>query len=358
LGRLLQIVTVAPEMEAILIGLGLPGLWLLLRQGRVRGVALTAFALAGFFWGYLAGFFASLDFLQPGRHTYAFYSAMALAGGTACDGLLLRLRGGERGARLDRWVLLAALLIGGRILAPPLIGSVRARLWGVEPFLSSRPPNRLLWIVDRVKTHVKPGERLLYEESGKDIPGVPDPFHGGRFSGLIPQRTGVELLGGPYLRAALITNFTQFGENTLFGEVNWDRAHFVRYARLYRPSAILCWTPHSRRFCQANPNLVKIVEDDGTMILGRVLGFEGETIEGTARVSAEPGRLTVREMVPGVDGLVVLRYHSVPNLRARPPVPLEPRLEEGDPVPFIGLRPSPDTREVILEMVTPFSGHD
>ena len=70
-----------------------------------------------------------------------------------------------------------------------------------EPFLSSHPSPRLLWVVDRVRRYVQPGERLLYEEGGKDLPGVPDPFQGGRFSGLLPERTGVEVIGGPYLHA-------------------------------------------------------------------------------------------------------------------------------------------------------------
>ncbi len=43
----------------------------------------------------------------------------------------------------------------------------------------------------------------------------------------------------------------------------------------------------------------------------------------------------------GVDGSVVLRYHSVPCLRADPAVAWEPVLLEGDPVPFIKLRPPP-----------------
>jgi hypothetical protein len=213
----------------------------------------------------------------------------------------------------------------------------------------------LLWVVDRVKRHVKPGERLLYEEGGFDLPGVPDPYQRGRFSGLLPGRTGVEVLGGPYLHAALTANFTQFGEGALFGSTNWDRDHFVRYARLYRPAAILCWSPRARRFCQSNPDLVQIRDDDGTLLIGRVLGFEGDAIDGSARVTAEPGRLRVREMSPGVDGSILLRYHFVPSLRARPEVPLEPRFEEGDPVPFIRLRPPPGASEVELEMVGPLS---
>jgi hypothetical protein len=333
----------------------LPGLVLLVRQSRIRGTALAGFCGAGLFWGYLAGGFQFLDFLQPGRHTYACYSALALAGGAGLDAFFLRLRGGGAGAsRLDRWALAAALVIGLRVLGPSLFESLRERLWAGEPFLSSRPSSRLLWVIDRVQTHVKQGERLLYEEGGKGLAGIPDPFQRGRFSGLLPERAGVELIGGPYLHAALTTNFTQFGEGALFGKTDWDREHFVKYARLYRPSAILCWSPRARRFCRSNPDLITVLDDDGSVLIGTVHGFEGATIVGAAHVTAEPGRLHVRSMSPGVDGSIVLRYHSVPSLRARPPIPLDRRFEEGDPVPFIGLRPPPGTSEVDLEMVAPF----
>ena len=354
LPRLLQIMLTEAEVQSLLIATGLPGLLILTRQNRVRGAALAGFCMAGFFWGYLAAWMPSLDFLQPGRHTYAFYTGLALAGGVAMDALFVRLRGGGSSIRFDRWAMTAALLIGFRVFGPSLIDSLRARLLAGEPFLSSRPSPRLLWVVDRVKTYVKPGERLLYEEGGKDLPGIPDPFQRGRFSGLLPERTGVELIGGPYLHAALKTNFTQFGEGALFGKANWDRDDFVKYARLYRPSAILCWSPRARRFCRSNPGLITILDDDGTLLIGRVLGFGGDAIEGQATASAEAGTIRLHDMTPGVDGSIVLRYHSVPCLRARPPVPLELRQEEGDPVPFIGLRPPSGTREVELEMVAPF----
>ncbi len=139
--------------------------------------------------------------------------------------------------------------------------------------------------MDRVRTHVQPGERLLYEEGGKDLPGIPDPYRRGRFSGLLPWRTGVEVIGGPYLHASLTTNFTQFGEGKLFGREKWDRDFFVRYARLYRPSAILCWSPHARAFCKANPDLIRVLEDDGTLLIGRVEGFERRRDPGTGRGS-------------------------------------------------------------------------
>jgi hypothetical protein len=293
--------------------------------------------------------------------------------------LARRLGAASRGVdRFDRWVLAGVVLIAVRMVGLPLLGSIHARLgvelswraagpgWRLplvgslhvrlgkgEPFLSSQPSPRLRWVVDRVRRHVQPGERLLYEEGGWDLPGLPDPFRRGRFSGLLPHLAGVEVIGGPYLHAALTTNFTQFGEGELFGRSDWGRDRFVRYARLYRPAAILCWTPHARRFCRSHPDLIRILDDEGTLLIGQVLGFGGATIEGTATVEARPGVIRVRDMAPGLDGSIVLRYHSVPYLTTRPPVACEPESLEDDPVPFIRLRPPPGTRDVELKLRFP-----
>ncbi|WP_406695393.1 hypothetical protein V5E97_30660 [Singulisphaera sp. Ch08] len=148
------------------------------------------------------------------------------------------------------------------------------------------------------------------------------------------------MIGGPYLHASLVTNFTQFGEGKLFGESKWGRDHFKRYARLYRPSFMLCWSPWARGFCRSNPDLVEVLDDDGTLLFARVHGFAGDAIEGTAQVDASPGRLVVRDCQPGVDGTVVLRYHSVPCLRTEPPTRWDPVFLEQDPTPFIRLHPT------------------
>ncbi len=379
--RLLQILTVGAPMQAILLGLGIPGMFLLVRRIAPAGWALVGFGAAGLFWGYLAGAFRSLDFLQPGRHTYALFSALALAAGAVLDETRRRLRRANGVVdRLDRWILAGALLVGIRVLGfpmidlPPalhsfvvrlsiernlkvasagLIPSIRERLFHGEPFLSSRPSARLHWVIDRVRRYLKPGERLLYEESGFDIPGTPDPYQGGRFSGLLPHYAGVEVIGGPYLHASLTTNFTQFGEGKLFGRENWDRDFFVRYAKLYRPAGILCWSPHARRFCKENPDLVRILEDDGLLMIGRVAGFDGAFIVGSGEVRAEPGRIRVSNLTPDLDGSVVLRYHSVPGLVTRPPVASEPDYREDDPVPFLRLRPTAGVREVDIDLHLP-----
>ncbi len=358
LTRLVGIATNEAPIEPVLIALGLPGLAVLIRRNAAMGWTLAGFVVSGLFWGYLAGGVRQLDFLQPGRHTYAFYTGLALAAGPGLDAFLRKLRpeeGAPRGVRLDRWALVALVLVGVRILGAPLAASVQARVGGREPFLTSQPPPRFFWIVDRIKAHAKPGQRVLYEEGGFAVPGIPDPFGGGRFSGLIPSVTGTELIGGPYLHAALKTNFTQFGEGKLFESADWDRDFFIRYARLYRPSLMVCWTPRARRFCQSNPDLATVVDDDGTILVARISGFEGDAASGEAEVTATAGRLMVRGMVPDLDGSVVLRYHHVPSLRAHPDVPVDAQFEEGDPVPLIRIRPPEGVAEVELEMVPPVS---
>ncbi len=340
--RLGQIVWDGSKIERELWLVGVTCLVFLTIRCRPRGVALSLFAMMGLFWGYLAGWFASLDFLQPGRHTYALYSALCVASGIGLERGVRWLAGRTPPRRRVGWLFALSLFAwaGWRLSTEvnTAIVSIRA---GGTPFLLSRPIPRLLWVVSRVKRYVKPGERLLYEESGFDLEGLPDPYSTGRFSALLPSMCGVEVIGGPYLHAALTTNFTQFGEARLFGRVDWDRDWFTKYARLYRPAAILCWSPWARAFCRTNPDLIEIKGDDGFVMIGRVRGFEGAAIYGKAEVEASPGLLRVSKAEGGVDGTVILRYHSVPCLRVEPPVEWDSVYLEGDPVPFIRLKPPP-----------------
>jgi hypothetical protein len=408
--RLWQIVGTEPVIQRVLWVLGVVGLIRLVRREPIAGAGLAGFAAAGFFWGYAAGASRSLDFLQPGRHTYALYTALAIGAGEAIQALPGALgrrsapasgRGlnpppfagmgpeappapGGRGPRpgpvrrrLSRFLsgaaLASLLALGVYLFGGPLAVSIALRLGDplpaltrrvapevarallfrpVEPFLSSRPSWSLRWVVDRVRRHVRPGERLLYEEGGFAVDGLAEPFGEGRYSGLIPFFVpGVELLGGPYLHAALTTNFTQFGEGRLFGRKDWDRGHFDRYARLYRPAAILCWSPHARAFCRSHPDRIEVIEEQGGLLLGRVRGFEGAAIEGRAEVEARPGVLRVRPPRGGeLDGRVVLRYHFVPHLACDPPCRLVPVPLEDDPVPFIGLTPPPPGTAITLRV--------
>jgi hypothetical protein len=174
----------------------------------------------------------------------------------------------------------------------------------------------------------------------------------------LPYLTGVEVLGGPYLKAGIKTNFTQFGEGRLFGRDEWSSAFFDRYAGYYRPTAIICWSPVAVAFCQAHPELVEIIARNdrllptvdpttgrrvlvtSTVIFGKIGGSPGKFVRGRGRIRAEPGRLIIDEAIADeLDGLVVLSYHNVPRLRSTPPLRIESVKLGDDPVGFIGFRP-------------------
>jgi hypothetical protein len=316
---------------------------------------LELLALVGFIWGYLAALWTQLDFLQPGRHTYVFFTALTVAGGVALASAFREIL--HRSRFFTTLLVTAALLLAVRIFAGEITTNVRSRVLDSK-FLSSQPSNRLLWLVENIRERFPQGGRLLYEECGTDLPGVPDPYSGGRFSGLLPYLTGVELIGGPYLQAAIKTNFTQFGAGKLFGQTDWDLDFFRRHARMYRPQGIICWSPKALAFCEAHPEVVEIVSRDervlpvfdprarryvasnSRVLFGLIRGFDGSAIQGRAEIRAEAGRLHVTDAVADeLDGLVVLGYHSVPRLRARPPLRIESVRLGDDPVPFIGFRP-------------------
>jgi hypothetical protein len=350
-----------PVIQVLLLAGSVVGLAALYGAGRVRRFTLGVVLAAGFFWGYLSGLFPALKPLQPGRHTYTFYTTAALVAGLGWGRLALWLRDLGR-PWMTRLAVAGALLIGVRLFAAELNGGLAARTGlaiqpgnvggkfvlvrrtSQRPFLSSQPSPPLIELVDAVKTHFTAGDRLYYEEGGQARPGTDgfpplgDPFGGRRFGGLLPRLTGVEVVGGPFLNMPLKTNFTQVGMGRLFGENGWDGERFDRYARLYRPEGVIAWSPEARRLIEDRPDRFEIIEALGPYLIARVKGYEGAAIRGEAEVEATAGRLVVRmKKADDVDGKVVLRYHTAPGIGANPPIALEEEFLEDDPVPFIRL---------------------
>ena len=181
ISRLARIVG-GPEapIQCLLLATGLPGLVAMIRRNRVEGVALLGFCGAGLFWGYLAGGLRAFDFLQPGRHTYALYSGLTLAAARGLEEVARRFRAGSTDVdHFSRWVMVGAALIALRMVGAPLLESVRSLGSAGEPFLSSRPSHRMLWVIERVRRHVKPGEHAL--RGGGERPA--------RYTGSFPARS-------------------------------------------------------------------------------------------------------------------------------------------------------------------------
>ena len=124
---------------------GVLGLAVMLRDARPgsRRAHSGGFAVApfGFAWGYLAGASRTLDFLQPGRHTFAFYFAAALAAGVLCWSKFWAGLGAG-----GRWLPVAAhpgmALLGLRHRATQLVGVERLPAGWPRAVLLFEPPRR------------------------------------------------------------------------------------------------------------------------------------------------------------------------------------------------------------------------
>ena len=109
----MQIIGSEAPIETILLAAGLPGVYPRFSpQSRPRlGAGRFLRRRAGL--GLPGGRYQSLDFLQPGRHTFAFYSGLSIAGG----------RGARRGVQAASDVRPAAIIsIDGSLPEPLLIG--------------------------------------------------------------------------------------------------------------------------------------------------------------------------------------------------------------------------------------------
>ena len=134
---------------------------------------------------------ASLDFLQPGRHTFALYSGLAIAGGRGA-------RGGRSGDSADGAVGRPRSL-GHRRDARDRHPALRPHAGGVGP---RPPPGRRAVPVEPALAPVALGRRsrragtssrasgCSTRRAARTCPATPDPFQRGRFSGLLPHRTG------------------------------------------------------------------------------------------------------------------------------------------------------------------------
>jgi hypothetical protein len=310
----------APIEPLLILGLlaGGPLFW---KRDKITTVGLIGFAAGGFFWGYLAGAFRGLDFLQPGRHTYAFYIAAAVFSGYWLVFLLEWLRRTNRQSAIG---LVAGLVVVCTRLYGPILYAVGSQ-WAAaaSPALTSAPPPAYQSIKQAIKTQVAPGSRIFYEEGG--FGG--DPFAGGRYSGVLADELDIEMIGGPYLHASLTTNQAQFGEGKLLGKDGWDAAWLEEVAERYGVSWVFCWSDRARVIVDSNRDRFQVVYQDGPFRLAKInrtaalqpgLPLVGQDlVDGPVQVANGRLRMTLKPVDSGtaVDRIVVLRYHWVPNLR-------------------------------------------
>jgi hypothetical protein len=297
-----------------------------------------------FFLGYAAGGLGILSSLQPGRFTLNLF-VWCIPLTVYALGWVVRSLRNQLGQRVS-WFAATLLFVGAAAaLGPRFQDTVGTILSNSRALLPSDLPESHKYVLNWVKEHVEPGERIFFEERNRGYPIGPDPMAMYRLSGLIPLHHPVEVIGGPYLFAHLQTNFAQIGDGHFLGGRPWDRRSFADYAHLYGTRYIICWSDPARHFCRTNPDLVLVVEETPEFLMGRIGLSPGSSLKGEAIIHATLNQIHVQE-ARATDGELILRYHWMPGLKTEPPVVISARTVLDDPVPFISIQDPP--REFVI----------
>jgi hypothetical protein len=358
-GRMIELATAKfPEESALLLAAVVASLrlWGLgpARFACVIGGAAALFALA-----YFGSVWKPLWSLQPGRFTQPLYALLVVLIAVGVP----RWLANEAGTRWTsgRWLGLVLCGLAALLIAPKLVGRV---LMPARPLVGTVPPANLLALAVHLRDHTDQSGRILFEDRGRLNLGPFDPFPGTNPSALLPLLAPGQYIGGPYLYAAVKSNFTQCGDGFFFGHPveSLDIATFQRYARLYNirwavlrscpftaqeliargalPDVAVQWSAPLGRMAQSYPDYFRHQARFGYVDVYELNQSPNWAIIGSAQALARPDHIDVTEARPAASGRLVLSYHWVPTLRSS--VPLTPEFHEDDPVPFIAVQDPPE----------------
>ncbi len=313
--------------------------------GRGTKVAIASGVVSFFSLGYLAGGVPGLWFLQPGRYTQPLYALLVVCATVAWPEVI----GRWRTARPLRRTL--SLLTGSSAGALVLLTCIDYCLRPAEPLRQELAP-AIVKLVNWLERHTDGSGRIMFEDRGRFLlpgrlpPAAYDPFPDTNPSPLLPLLVPRQYIGGPYLYTHLVTNFTQVGDASAFGQDAWMMApeRLLDYVHMYNIKWAVLWSVPMLRLAGALPNLFEWKATFGHWRVFQLNRKGNWAISGYAEVSAKPDRLEVHAARPGNSGTLILSYHWLPTLQSS--VPLEPLQVADDPAPFIAV-PNPPKHFVI-----------
>lgn len=312
---------------AILAALGLAAWW---RAGRREAVQLLLFPiLALTALGYLAGELSPLRQIQTYRCNLIAAFLLTVPAGAGVTWSISKIPATLPRSALARWSWMVIALV----VTLTLVGRNLDRL---TPYLPVGPGAYTLKpldkddlaVVDWLRTHVDGGRRVMIERW--------------QLGALVPWRTGLEVIGGPYPLVWLQHNFTNFAflsslgvpeEVRLFGRRLSDfPPHELRvYLNTYNVGWAVAFTDESVETFGHAAWLTPVAQ------VGRYRLYENMDpgtpfLKGTGSVRAEYGAIRVSDASRGE---LVLKYHWASFLASDPPQEIAPHPVLDDPVPFI-----------------------
>jgi len=197
-------------------------------------------------------------------------------------------------------------------------------------------------LVDTLLQHTRAEARILWEER-------PATRAASRWTALLPLLTKRTFIGGldpdagiEHIQAGLIDGMLEGREGRHIAKIS--DADLLAYCKRYNVGSVVCWSPEAvARFrAWTGAEEVAQVADEGTGYLFRIRGHTPSlALAGQARLlHADAHHLTFADVVPDLNGLVVLSLHYQPGMRVAPGrVQVEPCVAYAhDPVRFVRLR--------------------
>jgi hypothetical protein len=194
------------------------------------------------------------------------------------------------------------------------------------------------------------GGRVMLEDSG-----VMDREGGGQVYALshlpaqFPRLTGKQFIGGPYPYMFVAQHRVEFHDGKFMGRELED-IPFVRikeYMDLYDVKWVVSWSRRGRGYFDAYTDYFMPRKDVGRFRIYEVSRSHNAFVKGSGQLSSAYNRIAVQN-VQAEDGVLILKYHWLDNMRCKPECLAERYPVEDDPVGFIIIKEPPSALEVLI----------
>ena len=247
-------------------------------------------------------------------------------------------------------VVLAGLLTGlaiGLLLGRDFLAPIYTRAVATEPFKIGLSPERQAVVAKLIETTSRDA-RILWEDR-------PLPRTVPRWSALLPLLTERPYMGGLDPDGFIEHSAISFLNQLLDGRhiSTWTDQQIDQYCRRYNIGWVVCWTSAAvKRFAEWNgvETSVPLVDDAAGYLFTLKRPQPSYALKGQATLlHADAQHITLGDVVPDEDGIVVLSLHWQAGLQATPSrVQVEHEPCGHDPIGFIRLRMASPAARVTL----------
>lgn len=301
------------------------------RTGLYYRISLLSGSVFLFILAYAGHLIPLVRVLSPYRYlTAAYFFLIPLA----CEGLSrLNIRMGNLSKRAGGLVFLGAFF--SLIFIGFCLPSFR-HLHDEHP-LTTRMPLEGKALINWIKDNTTRDARVLIEDSGVyDREGYGHHYFFMHYPALLPAYTGREFIGGPHPYYYISHSYAGFRCGILFGTPieGYSKEELEDKMKLYNIGWAIVWSSRSLEVFNSLPDIFSKEWETSLFSVYRVNIDHSYFLKGGGRVQADYNLLELKDII-AEEGEVVLKYHWLETLRAKPPITMVSDPVKGDPAGFI-----------------------